>query len=264
MIPPAARRVSWSSTRSACGARARAASIWTWTAASPGASGFDQITDPFGIPSDYPVAGDWNGDGLDDIGVWRPSTGRFYLDIDGSFTWSAGVGPDHRPLRHPERLPGRGRLERGRLRRHRRAGARARAASIWTSTAASPGAWFRTRSPIPSASRATYPVAGDWNGDGFDDIGVWRPSTGRFYLDADGSFTWSLVSDQITDPFGIPSDYPVAGDWNGDGFDDIGVWRPSTGRFYLDADGSFTWTSGVDAITEPFGVATDRPVVGHW
>jgi hypothetical protein len=149
---------------------------------------------------------------FDQIGVWRPSTGRFYLDMDASRTWTAGID----------------------------------------AITASFG--------VP----ADRPVTGDWNGDGFDEVGVWRPSTGRFYLDADGSFTWSLVSDQITDPFGIPGDYPVAGDWNGDGYDDIGVWRPSTGRFYLDADGSFTWSRVSDQITDPFGILTDYPVVGHW
>jgi hypothetical protein len=108
------------------------------------------------------------------------------------------------------------------------------------------------------------PVAGDWNGDGTDEIGVWRPSTGRFYLDIDGSRTWTPGVDAVTDPFGIPTDRPVAGDWNDDGSDDIGVWRPSTGRFYLDIDGSFTWTVGVDVITASFGLATDLPVAGKW
>ena len=33
----------------------------------------------FGQPGDQPVAGDWNGDGIDTIGVYRPSTGQFLL-----------------------------------------------------------------------------------------------------------------------------------------------------------------------------------------
>jgi uncharacterized cupin superfamily protein len=108
------------------------------------------------------------------------------------------------------------------------------------------------------------PVAGDWNGDGVDDIGVWRPSTGRFYLDIDGSRTWTQGIDLISGVFAVATDLPVAGDWNGDGVDEIGIWRPSTGRFHLDTDGSFTWTAGVDLITDAFGVATDHPVAGRW
>ena len=33
----------------------------------------------FGNPGDVPVAGDWNGDGITTIGVYRPSEGAFYL-----------------------------------------------------------------------------------------------------------------------------------------------------------------------------------------
>jgi hypothetical protein len=146
------------------------------------------------------------------VGIWRPSTGRFHLDTDGSFTWTADVDLITAPFGIP----------------------------------------------------TDHPVAGDWNGDGIDDIGVWRPSTGRFYLDIDGSRTWTAGIDLITGAFALAMDRPVAGDWNGDGVDDIGIWRPSTGRFHLDTDGSFTWTAGVDLITDPFGVPTDHPVAGRW
>ena len=35
----------------------------------------------FGSASGLPVAGDWNADGVGDVGVWRPSTGRFALRV---------------------------------------------------------------------------------------------------------------------------------------------------------------------------------------
>jgi hypothetical protein len=31
----------------------------------------------FGNPGDYPIAGDWNGDGIDSVGIYR--NGVFYL-----------------------------------------------------------------------------------------------------------------------------------------------------------------------------------------
>lgn len=40
----------------------------------------------FGEPGDAPVAGDWNGDGVATIGVYRG--GVWYLDIDGDGRWS--------------------------------------------------------------------------------------------------------------------------------------------------------------------------------
>ncbi len=223
----------------------------------------DAITDPFGIPSDRPVAGDWNGDGFDEIGVWRPSTGRFYLDIDGSFTWTAGVDvitdafgiPTDRPVAGDWNGDGTDEI------------------GMWRPSTGrfyldmdGSSTWSLGVDAItdPFGIPTDYPVAGDWNGDGVDDIGVWRPSTGRFYLDIDGSFIWTPGVDAITDAFGIPTDHPVAGDWNADGTDDIGMWRPSTGRFYLDSDGSMTWTPGVDAITASYGVPTDLPIIGRW
>ena len=42
----------------------------------------------FGTAGDRPVAGDWNGDGVKTIGVYR--NGTWHLDVDGDGRWSAG------------------------------------------------------------------------------------------------------------------------------------------------------------------------------
>jgi protocatechuate 3,4-dioxygenase beta subunit len=42
----------------------------------------------YGSPGDQPVAGDWNGDGVSTVGVFRDGT--WYLDIDGNGRWSPG------------------------------------------------------------------------------------------------------------------------------------------------------------------------------
>lgn len=42
-----------------------------------------------GLPGDIPVVGDWNSDGISDVGVFRPSNSSWYLD-DGPRGW----GPD--------------------------------------------------------------------------------------------------------------------------------------------------------------------------
>jgi hypothetical protein len=46
----------------------------------------------------------------------------------------------------------------------------------------------------------------------------------------------------------------------------VGVWRPSDGRFRLDANATDRWDgpSGGDRVTATFGVATDVPVAGRW
>ena len=45
----------------------------------------------FGITGDLPVSGDWNNDGITEIGVYRPSTHMFYLDYNGNSAWNGGL-----------------------------------------------------------------------------------------------------------------------------------------------------------------------------
>ena len=47
----------------------------------------------FGQNGDLPVTGDWNNDGVSEIGVFRPSTGEWLLDLNGNDKWD-GSGVD--------------------------------------------------------------------------------------------------------------------------------------------------------------------------
>ncbi len=120
----------------------------------------------------------------------------------------------------------------------------------------------------PFGVSTDLPVTGDWNGDGKDEIGVWRPSTRRFLLDSNGNNTWDGTAggDTLTARFGVSTDLPVTGDWNGDGKDEVGVRRPSTREFLLDSNGNNTWdgAAGGDTLTSSFGLGTDLPVSGRW
>jgi hypothetical protein len=77
-------------------------------------------------------------------------------------------------------------------------------------------------------------------------VGVFRPSNHIFYL-KNGTTT--------TINWGISTDLPVTGDWNGDGRTDVGVFRPSNHMFYL-KNGTTT--------TINWGTSTDKPVTGKW
>jgi hypothetical protein len=120
----------------------------------------------------------------------------------------------------------------------------------------------------PFGESTDIPVAGDWDGDGVTEVGVWRPSTQRFLLDANGNGKWesTVGGDTVSAPFGESTDIPVAGDWNGDGVTEVGVWRPATGQFMLYANGNGRWNGpeGGDTLTPAFGAATDHPVTGRW
>jgi len=180
--------------------------------------GGDFVSGVFGLSGDIPISGDWDNDGFDDIGVYRPGTRKFYLDANSNRTWDGALGGD-----------------------------------VIT---------------LPFGLTGDVPVIGDWNDDNFDDIGVFRPSSRKFYLDANGSRTWNgaLGGDIISAAFGRPGDQPVAGDWNADGTDEVGVYRPDNLRFYLDVNGSESWNGAGagDVITAPFGLEGDQPVIGDW
>ncbi len=102
------------------------------------------------------------------------------------------------------------------------------------------------------------PIAGDWNGDGIDTPGVYRPSAGQFLLTNSTAATPVV---EITVTFGIGEDLPVAGDWNADGFDSIGVFRPSAGQFFLTDDNVLI--PNIDQ-TVFFGTSGDLPTAGDW
>ncbi|UUO07762.1 Ig-like domain-containing protein [Blastopirellula sp. J2-11] len=71
------------------------------------------------------------------------------------------------------------------------------------------------------------PIVGDWDGDGFDDLGVWRDDT--FFLDLTNGVDkgWNGSADQIFS-FGFEGvrERPVSADFNSDGVEDLGLWVP--------------------------------------
>src|SRR5229473_633777 len=81
-------------------------------------------------------------------------------------------------------------------------------------------------------------------------VGVFRPSNGTFYLrnsNTGGVADISLV-------FGNAGDQPIAGDWNGDGIDTLGIYR--NGVFYLRNSN----TTGPADIVFPFGAPGVPPI----
>jgi len=117
---------------------------------------------------------------------------------------------------------------------------------------------------IAFGAAGDLPVAGDWNGDGVDDIGVFRPTKlGTFLLrvplfEPICQFCPQEVFTTKTVPFGSAGNLPLAGDWNNDGNDEVGVYDPALAQFSLTED--FVEPTFVF----PFGLAGDRPLAGDW
>ena len=98
------------------------------------------------------------------------------------------------------------------------------------------------------------PVVGDWDGDGMDEVGVYRD--GVFFLDV-GAPGYQASDPQVF--FGLPGDLPIAGDWDQDGLDEVGVFRQGT--FYLDVGQPSYQSTDLDV---QFGLPGDLPVAGDW
>ena len=170
----------------------------------------DTCLGPFGSTGDLPVSGDWFGLGFAAIGVFRPSTGRWYLDNGNGIDESCNVDMCLGEFGQPDDLP----------------------------------------------------VVGDWRGKGRTFIGVFRPSTGQFLLDWNGNGRLDACTIDKCVTFGESTDLPVAGDWFGLGYTSIGVYRPSTGLWYLD-NGNFVWQGClVEKCVGPFGKQGDLTSCG--
>jgi hypothetical protein len=104
------------------------------------------------------------------------------------------------------------------------------------------------------------PVVGDWDGDGKETPGVFRPgATGTFLL-TNETATNSTPLPDIQFTFGVNGDLPVAGDWNSDGIDTVGVFRPGVpGAFFL----ANQFQNFADIFFN-FGTAGDLPLAGDW
>ena len=103
---------------------------------------------------------------------------------------------------------------------------------------------------------ADVPLMGDWDCDGVDSPGVFRPSVGRVFL-RDGLS--SGTADRVFS-FGVPGDVPLAGDFDGDGCDSVSVYRPSEGRVYV----SNSLVGGPAEYVFYFGVPGDAPFAGDF
>jgi hypothetical protein len=67
-----------------------------------------------------------------------------------------------------------------------------------------------------------------------------------------------VEADLVVFGFGMSGDLPLAGDWNGNGTDDVAIFRPSDHTMHLTTD------HGLTALTFSFAARADFPLGGNW
>jgi hypothetical protein len=96
------------------------------------------------------------------------------------------------------------------------------------------------------------PLVGDFDNDGIDELVIFRPSDGNWYI-----YNYARNDFQITH-WGSDGDVPMARDFDGDGKADIAVYRPSNNSWYI--YGSLEH----NVIIRNFGIAGDIPVTADF
>ena len=206
-------------------------------------SGFADVGLNYGIPGDYPVVGDWDGNGTVTIGVYR--NGQFFLRNENTIGFAELVFAFGQPGDQP-------------------------VAGDWDGDGIdtigvyrpSNGQFMLRNSNDAGAADISFflgnvgdvGIAGDWDGDGKDTTGVFRPINGIIFLKNANDTGFADVGLN----YGIPGDKPVIGDWDGDGDDTIGVYR--NGRFFLRNSNDI----GFADIVFDLGNPGDMPIAGNW
>ena len=177
----------------------------------------------WGLAGDFFVPEDYDGDGKDDIAIWRPgaaTVAAFY--ILNSATSTARVEAFGQTGDDPSVVGDYGGDEKADLAVYRPG-----AVSGQQST------WFYRTTPggattyVPWGIFGDFEAPGDYNGDGKYDFVIQRAAAGgqaQFWKMLSGSGAQSVTT------FGLASDVIVPGDYDGDGKTDIATARAASGQ----------------------------------
>src|SRR5204862_481166 len=122
-------------------------------------------------------------------------------------------------------------------------------------------------------SAGDRPVSGKWNGNIASSIALLRPNepvgSNTFFIWLNLPSTPPAAPDITIYGIGVNGDIPLAGDWDGNGTDTIGLFRsdqpPGSTTFFL-------WNSIIlndplpspDTTVSSYGLSTDRPATGRF
>jgi len=174
----------------------------------------------FGGAGYYPVPGDYFGDGITDLGIYRPFSGSWYAWQVGAASvqgiemqrW-AGTGY----VGVPGDYDGDGLID---------PGVYVEQSGLWSVLLS--GNSYVNRGVLLGGPGYSALQAGDYDGDGKVDFGVYHRTSGLWRL----LFSASGYA-EVAGGFGGEEFEPVPADYNGDGFTDVAIYETCTGWWTL-------------------------------
>ena len=205
----------------------------TWLSSLAGGNPTSQRE--WGINGDLLVPGDYDGDGKDDVAVFRASNGTFYVIESATLTIRVdqfGQAGDNPRVVGDYNGDGRDDL------------------SLYR--AGTQSTWFYKTSPSSLLTAVDWgqtgdsPAPGDYDGDGKNDFVVQRAdgANGRFHA----RFADGTIDSKV---FGLATDDVVPGDYDGDNHTDLAVVRTNAGGFFV---WEFLSTATNTIVSDTWGV----------
>lgn len=216
------------------------------------------VITPWGISTDFFVAGDYDGDNKTDIAIYRPAAPQvaaFYILQSQTSTLRVeqfGQTGDDPTIVGDYNNDGKDDVA------VYRGGASAGQPSFWYYRVAAGGGVFTTR----WGQNGDFPAPGDYDGDGMADFSVQRNNGGGqgVFLTHYGAAATGVISQTLV--WGTSSDLILPGDYDGDGKTDYAVARGSGGQIIWSVKMS---GGGADFFGIPWGLsATDFPTQGDY
>ncbi|HMP89149.1 MAG TPA: VCBS repeat-containing protein [Kiritimatiellia bacterium] len=169
-----------------------------------------------GVPGGVPVSGDFNGNGRHDLAVYNPANALWYARTLTGATIMNGFRAG---------IPGNGSIP---------VAGRYAGGNTYHPGSFLNGRWTvveRGQTILWKVSwgwKGALPVAGDFNGDGRNDLAVYDEAGGNWYI---RTVTGQVLAYPIN--WGFNPTIPVAGDFNGNGQSDLAVFGIDAGNWFI-------------------------------
>lgn len=228
---------------------------WFWLNMPPSTQGLQ-----FGINGDKPITGDFDGNRISDVGVFRDGTWYIFHSFTNAIRIVQFGSTGDLPLSADFDNDGKTDI------------------AVFRP---SNGVWYWLNSSTDAFSAIAFgqngdvPRPGNFDRDGKADLAVFRPGTGAWYIGKSSNGSVSGVT------FGASGDVPVPADYDGDSLTDIAVFRngiwyrinSSNGQVNIQQFGSagdipvpaeYASCTEIDLMNGQANIAVWRPSNGAW